>query len=136
VIQKADAGVGHGEVRAPRYFRGINDMDLRAYYRKLRETETSITEDFPIVKSLATEEGGRAGRLTEVPRVAAARMLLEGSAELATAEETRDFRAAVKQALEAEEQRRQAAQIHFTILSEADLQSLQRSPKASGKNKE
>jgi hypothetical protein len=111
-------------------------MDLRAYYRKLREMEASITEDFPVVKSLATEEGGRAGRLTEVPRVVAARMLIEGSAELATAEESRDFRVAVKLALEAEEQRRQASQIQFTILSEADLQSLQRAPRASGKNKE
>lgn len=111
-------------------------MDLRAYYRKLREMEASITEDFPIVKSFATEEGGRGGRLTEVPRVVAARMLVEGVAELATAEETRDFRAAVKQAQEAEEQRRQASKIQFTILSEADLQSLQRSPRAGGKNKE
>jgi hypothetical protein len=42
----------------------------------------------------------------------------------------------VKQAQEAEEQRRQASQIQFTILSEADLQSLQRPPKVSGKNKE
>lgn len=111
-------------------------MDLRAYYRKLREMEASMTEDFPIVKSLATEEGGMGGRLTEVPRVVAARLLVEGGAELATVEETRDFRAAVKQAQEAEEQRRQASQIQFTILSEADLQSLQRSPRASGKNKE
>jgi hypothetical protein len=111
-------------------------MDLRGYYRKIRELEATIVEDFPIVRSVALEDGGRSGKLTEVPRAVAARMVVDGSAEIADAEEARQFRQNVEEARKAEEQRRQASQIQFTILSEADLQGLQRSTRGSGKNKE
>jgi hypothetical protein len=114
----------------------IEVMDLRGYYRKIRELEATIAEDFPIVRSLASEDGGRSGKLTEVPRAVAARMVIDGSAEIASAEEARDFRQQVEEARKAEQQRRQASQIQFTILSEAELQGLQRSVRGSGKNKE
>ena len=111
-------------------------MDLRGYYRKIREAEASIPENFPIVKSIATEGDGHGGRLTEVSRAVAARMLTDGVAELASSEEAGEFRKQAEEAREAEKQRRQASQIQFTILSEADLQSLQRSSRGTGKNKD
>ena len=40
-------------------------MDLKAYYKKIRDVEAAIDEEFPIVKSLAQEVGGPGGRLTE-----------------------------------------------------------------------
>ncbi len=68
-------------------------MDLKAYYQKLRTTEGSIAEPQAILVSLATPDGGRAGVLTEAPRAVAAKMIVEGSARLATEEESEGFRA-------------------------------------------
>ena len=100
-------------------------MDLKAYYRKVRGVEASIEEDFPVIRSLATEEGGIAGRLTEVPRAIAAQMINDGKAALTTEEEAREFRKGVEEARKREQQRARAAEIQFTILSEADLRTLQ-----------
>ena len=47
-------------------------MDLRAYYRKLREVEASISEEHVVLVSLATPEGGKPGVRTEAPRAIAA----------------------------------------------------------------
>ena len=112
--------------------RGI-EMDLRAYYRKIREAEAMIGEEFPVVRSLATEEGGKDGHLTEVPRATAARMLTDGIAEVATPEETRAFRAQIKEARKREEERQKASRIQFTVLSEADVRTLQRSGRGTRK---
>jgi hypothetical protein len=100
-------------------------MDLKAYYRKVREIAASIEEEFPLIKSLATEDGGVGGRLTEVTRAIAARMFFDGIAEPASADEIRDYRKNVEEARASEEQRRRSAEIQFTILSEADLRALQ-----------
>jgi len=88
--------------------------------------ESGIVDDYPVVRSLATADGGRAGRLTEVARSVAARMLAEGVVELASEEEAQEYRQQAETARRAEEERREAARIQFTILSEADLVSLHR----------
>lgn len=101
-------------------------MDLKAYYRRIREAEAAIEDEFPVVKSLPTEAGGRAGRLTETPRSVAARMLVNGVAELASDEEKQAFRKAAKQAQERAEESRRAAQIQFNVVSESDLRAMMR----------
>lgn len=68
-------------------------MDLRAYYKKVRETEATLPSPHAVVVSLATSDGGTAGVTTEVSTQIAARMLVEGSARVATAEEGVEFRA-------------------------------------------
>ena len=108
-------------------------MDLKAYYQKVRDAERAIEEEFPIVKSLAGEGAGRGGRLAEVSRAVAARMITDGLAELATVKERRELRARVETARKAEQERREAERIQFAILSEADLRSLQGSGKESRK---
>ena len=111
----------------------VSEMNLRAYYRKIREAEAAIDEKFPVVRSLATEEGGKEGHLTEVSRATAARMLTDGMAELAAAEEIRAFRARIKEARKQEQERQRASQIQFTVLSEADVRTLQRSGRTTRK---
>jgi hypothetical protein len=108
-------------------------MDLKAYYRKIREIESGIAEEYPVVKSLATPNGGRPGHLTEVTRPVAARMLAEGLVEVASAEEARGYRKQIAIAQQAEEERREAAKIQFTILSEGDLRGLRRASRGSTK---
>lgn len=108
-------------------------MDLKAYYRKIREIESGIADEYPVVKSLATPNGGRQGHLTEVTKAVAARMLAEGSVEIASAEEALDYRKRITTAQQAEEERREAAKIQFTIISEGDLRGLRRGGRGSQK---
>ena len=106
-------------------------MDLKAYYG--REIESGIADDYPIVKSLATPNGGRPGYLTEVTRSIAARMLAEGLVDVATEEEGQNYRKQIEAAQQAEKERRESAKIQFTILSEGDLQGLRRASRGSKK---
>jgi len=66
-------------------------MDLRIYYQKIRDVESSIAGADAVVVSCSTPEGGRAGVLCEVPRAVAAKLVVDGKARLATEEETRDY---------------------------------------------
>jgi hypothetical protein len=57
-------------------------MDLRAFYQRIRQVESEIREPFVQVVSKATPDGGKAGVKTDVSRRVAARLLVEGKAEL------------------------------------------------------
>lgn len=59
-------------------------MDLRQYYHKLSVKAKEITEEFPLVASLETSDGGKAGIVMEVSRATAAKLIVEGRARLAT----------------------------------------------------
>ena len=81
-------------------------MDLKVYYRKIRDTEAGLPEGASVVVSNETADGGKAGVGSEVPRGVAARMLVEGAAHIATAEEAQEYydllaerRQAVEQAM-------------------------------------
>lgn len=107
-------------------------MDLKQYFRKLRETESCLTDPYPVVISLDTADGGKAGVPTEVPRVVAARMIVEAQAVLASEEEGelyRSQRAAAKQAADKAEL---AKRVQVTIISEPDLERSISSRKSNG----
>jgi len=59
-----------------------HEMDLRIYYQKVRDVEAKIAEEFPFVVSRETPDGGKAGVKTQVPRRIAAKLIVEGLAEL------------------------------------------------------
>jgi hypothetical protein len=82
-------------------------MDLRQYYQNIRETEKSINHPYPVVASQKTGDGGKSGVLTEVTRQIAAKMLVDGTAQLAKAEDAEAFR---KQQAAAQKQAQQAAE--------------------------
>lgn len=90
-------------------------MDLRIYYSKIREQEAKIGSEFPIIISAETQDGGRAGIKTEVPRRVAAKMIVDGVARLARGPEADAFladrEAAVRAALEAVETTKLAVNI-------------------------
>lgn len=71
-------------------------MDLRVYYQKLRKIEEELTEPFVVIVSRETPDGGKAGVKTDVPRNVAAKMIAEERAELASKEESAQFRDAVE----------------------------------------
>jgi len=68
-------------------------MDLRAYYEKIGKIEALIDTVFAVVISRAMPDGGRAGVKTELPRGIAARLIADGKADLASPEDTEQFRA-------------------------------------------
>ena len=108
-------------------------MNLKAFYQRIRQTEESIEDEFLFIKSLPTEDGGKAGRLVEVPRSLAARMIIEETAELATAKECAAARTRIAQERKQEASRRRAAQVQFTVISDTDLKTVQEAARSSRK---
>jgi hypothetical protein len=66
-------------------------MDLRAYYKKVREIEAQLQGDHLVVVSLETPEGGKPGVRTEASRSVAAKLIAEGRARVASDEEGVEF---------------------------------------------
>jgi hypothetical protein len=77
-----------------------------------------------------TPDGGRPGQLAEVSRSNAARLILEGHAHLASAEESAEFRAAARKALEEAQQRLLADKVQVNVISDADLRALKSASRA------
>jgi hypothetical protein len=108
-------------------------MDLRQFYRKIREIESTIPDKYPLVTSLATGDGGKEGLVSEVPRYQAARMIVEAKARLATDEEKKEYLdsiAAVHKHIEELEATRRA---QFGFLFPSDVKQAAPKPKTSTK---
>ncbi len=95
-------------------------MDLKAYYQKLRRTESEITDTQVVVVSLGTPDGGQAGVMTEVPRAIAAKLIVEGAARLSTEAEAQAFREDCTEKQRLAEKAAAASRIQVTVVSEAD----------------
>jgi hypothetical protein len=98
-------------------------VDLKQYFRKMREIESTISEQYPLVVSLETPDGGKPGTVTEVSRLNAARMIIEGRALLADDSEKQAYREQQAAARAAAEKAELAKRVQVAILSDADLRS-------------
>lgn len=67
-------------------------MDLKSYFKKIRDLEVSFGGSDVVVCSLETNDGGRAGVLTEVPARVASQLIVDRRARVATEEEKGSFR--------------------------------------------
>lgn len=108
-------------------------MDLRAYYRKIRDLEATLEEKDVVITSLATPDGGLDGIQTEVARRVACQLVIEGKARLATPEESAAYRKAAREAQRTAEANEEGKRLQIRILSEQDLQNLRQAMK-SGKS--
>lgn len=108
-------------------------MDLRQYYRKIREIEANIPETYPLVTSLATEDGGRAGVVSEVSRYQAARMIVEAKARLASADEKEAHAEKLAAAQKAAEELDAARRVHMNLLLSAEQRITAHKAKPTGK---
>jgi len=106
-------------------------MDLRAYYEKIRMIEATITDTFTLVFSAQTNDGGRPGTVTEVPRRLAAKMVVDGTARLATETEAREFREEQAEAVRTAEQKEAAQKLHLTVISSGELNRLREEARSS-----
>lgn len=91
-------------------------MDLRSYYKKVREAEATLKGQHVVMTSLDTSEGGKAGVKTEVPRHVAARLIAESRARLATDEEANAFHQAHREARTAHEQEEAAKRVQVMVI--------------------
>jgi hypothetical protein len=91
-------------------------MDLRAYYKNIRETEATMPGPFVVIKSRETSDGGKPGVMTEVARVTAARQIVEGKAYLASPAETEAFHKKNKQFKELADQEAAVSKMQFVVV--------------------
>jgi hypothetical protein len=94
-------------------------MDLKAYYRKRREAEERLPEPCVVV-SLETADGGKAGVRTEVRRALAAKMIVDGVARQATAEEAKTFQDEKVEAKRVAEQLAAASRMQVTVVPSSE----------------
>jgi len=99
-------------------------MDLRIYYNKTREQEGKIGSDFPVIVSAETQDGGRAGVRTEVPRRVAAKMIVDGLARLARGPEADAFLAEREASFRAAQEAAEATKLAVNIITGSGLERL------------
>lgn len=99
-------------------------MDLKRYYQKIRQVESTIVDPFAVVVSLETADGGKAGTVTEVPPRVAAKMVVDGVAKLASPEDAQRLRAAQAEAQRAAEEAAAASRVQLTVLPTVELNRL------------
>jgi hypothetical protein len=107
-------------------------MDLRLFYQKVREMETTIAEEFPVIVSKETGDGGKDGAMTEVPRRLAAKMVVEGQARLATPKELVAYQEGLAEARRQAEQAAAAARLQISVLSTRELEQLRADARKKG----
>lgn len=96
-------------------------MDLKQYFRKLREIENGIADPYVLIASLETPDGGKAGVMTEVSRFGAAKMIIEGRAVLATEKQKEAYLAQQEAARKAAERAAMAKRVQVAILADSDF---------------
>jgi hypothetical protein len=104
-------------------------MDLRIYFQKIREIEEGISEADVVVVSVETDDGGKAGVHTEVPRRVAARMIVEKRAKLATAKEAKEYREQQAEAKRAADDAVALSKVQLSVVPTADLNRLKAAAK-------
>ena len=104
-------------------------MDLKVFYQKVRQVEASLPGAHVVVISQETPDGGRAGVPSEVTRAVAARMIVQGSARLATPDEANTFCEGIAKAKRVIDQQAAASRVQVRVISDADLRALQGSAK-------
>jgi hypothetical protein len=103
-------------------------MDLTHYYQKIRDMEAKIVDEFPLVVSRETADGGKQGTKTEVPKRLAAKLIIGGLARLADEDEKAVFQSLQAEAIRAAEQLAAAAKVQLTVLTSSDLERLKKAP--------
>jgi hypothetical protein len=106
-------------------------MDLKVYYRRIREIENSISDPFVVLVSLDTPDGGKVGRKSEVGRSVAAKLIAEGRCRLANDEEAAEFHGAQEEGRREAEARAAAQRMQVVVVPQVDAR-----PSKPGRSKE
>jgi hypothetical protein len=93
-------------------------MDLKQYFRKVREIEANIKESYVLISSLETADGGKPGVLSEVSREIAAKVIAEGRAIVASDAEVKRFAEEQSFAKKAAEKAALARRLQVAIIAD------------------
>jgi hypothetical protein len=104
-------------------------MDVRGYYRKLREKANELPEGDLAVVSEVTPDGGKAGVLSVVSREIACRLLVERRARLASVEEVEAFEAEQREARKAWQAALEAERIQIQLITGLEKAARTRNPR-------
>jgi hypothetical protein len=98
-------------------------MDLKQYFKKIKDTEASIQDEYPLIVSLETSDGGKPGALVEVSRAQAAKAIAENRAVLATDEQKTAYY--VQEALRRKtiEKAELSRRLQIAIISDSELRT-------------
>jgi hypothetical protein len=102
-------------------------MDIRSYYKKVRETEERLRGSEIVLVSLETPEGGKPGVRTEAPRSVAARLIAEGRARAAPEADARELRQALRTARQKQETEEEARRVQIVVAPYSDDKAKERS---------
>ncbi|MGC4052230.1 MAG: hypothetical protein QM757_23080 [Paludibaculum sp.] len=93
-------------------------MDLKGYFRKVKDLEKKIQDrDFYVV-SLATQDGGKPGVMTQVSRRVGCQLIVEGKAREADETEIAKFVADVAARRLAHEKQEAVSRIQVQVISD------------------
>ena len=98
-------------------------MDVKQYFRRLREVEESFVDKYPVVISLETPDGGRAGLIAETSGHVAAKMIVEGRAVLANAEQKTAYYEHQEATKRAAEKAELAKRVQVAIIADPEFQA-------------
>ncbi len=98
-------------------------MDVRQYYRKLREVEAGISDPFVLVSSLETADGGKAGIINEVTREQAAKGIVESRVRLSTEAEQKAYLAKRTADRKAYDKAETARRVQVTIVQKDEAET-------------
>jgi hypothetical protein len=99
-------------------------MDVRSYYKKVREAEATLTGEYMVMVSLATPEGGKDNVKTEVPKGIAAKLIAEGRSRVATAEEAKSFHDETQFALMQHQEEEAARRLQVMVIPSHEMRKL------------
>lgn len=103
-------------------------MDLRTYYRQVREAEAMLPDEKCVVLvSLETPEGGRSGVFTEAPRAIAAKTIALGHGRLASKEESEKFHKDAVDAKAKYDREESAKRVQVVVVPSDELKKRDRS---------
>jgi hypothetical protein len=94
---------------------------LRAYFQKIRDTAAKYPDKDLVIVSRATGDGGKSGVWTEVPKDVAAMMVVEGTADVATADVAEEYRKTVAAARRQAEEQLAATRVPLSLVTTAEL---------------
>ena len=104
-------------------------MDVKSYFKKIREEAESLPEGDQVVISLETSDGGRAGIASEVPREVACKLLVEKRARLADHAETKKYHAEQAELRKAWEKETAERKVHVQVVSELESAPMAKRPR-------
>ncbi|WP_321474487.1 hypothetical protein [uncultured Paludibaculum sp.] len=93
-------------------------MDLKSYFRKVKDLERKYQERDIYVVSIATQDGGKDGVLTQVSRRVGCQLMVEGKARIANEQEVAQFVADQAARRVAHEKQEAVSRIQVQVISD------------------